>query len=120
MLRFRRSAFSLAALLLAGAPAFADGVTVKETKPGLLARAKIKPDAATAAAQAKVPNGTIRSAEIEEEHGKLIYSFDMKTEGKSGIDEVNVDARTGIVRMQHETAKDEANEAAKDAKHEVK
>lgn len=115
MRRFQRFVFPVAGLLFAAAPAFAEGVTVKETKPGLLARAKIKPEAATKAAQEKVPKGTIQSAEIEEERGKLIYSFDVKTDGRSGIDEVNVDARTGRVHMQHETPNDEANEAAKDA-----
>ena len=28
--------------------------------------------------------------ELEKENGKLIYSYDIKTEGKSGIDEVQV------------------------------
>ena len=102
-------------LWLAG-PVHAEGVPVKEAKPGLLKKAKITSDAATAAAQEKVPKGTIVSAEIEEEHGKLIYSFDIRTEGKSGIDEVNVDAITGKVHLQHETPKDEARENAADKK----
>ena len=92
-------------------------VTVKEEKPGLLARAKVTADAAIATAQAKVPKAKLASAEIEEEDGKLIYSFDFKTEGKSGIDEVNVDAVTGkFVTMEHETPKTEAKEKAADAK----
>ena len=95
-------------------------VTVKEEKPGLLARAKVTADAAIATAQAKVPKGTLASAEIEEENGKLIYSFDFKTAGKSGI-EVNVDAVTGkFVAMEHETPKTEAKEKAADAKKGVK
>ena len=96
-------------------------VTVKEEKPGLLARAKVTADAAIATAQAKVPKAKLASAEIEEENGKLIYSFDFKTEGKSGIDEVNVDAVTGkFVAMEHETPKSEAKEKAADAKKGVK
>ena len=92
-------------------------VTVKEEKPGLLARAKVTADAAIATAQAKVPKATLASAEIEEENGKLIYSFDFKTEGKSGIDEVNVDAVTGkFMTLEHETPKSEAKEKAADAK----
>ncbi len=92
-------------------------VRMKEEKPGLLQKAKISADAATAAAQAKVSKGKIVSAEIEEENGKLIFSFDIKTEGKTGIDEVNVDAVSGkVLSVQHETPKDEADEAAADKK----
>ncbi len=92
-------------------------VTVKEEKPGLLARAKVTSDAAIATAQAKVPKGKLASAEIEEENGKLIYSFDFKTEGKSGIDEANVDALTGkLLSFAHESPKAEAKEKAADAK----
>ncbi len=106
----------MAGLMLAGT-AHADGVSMKEQKPGLLNRAKVNVDTATAAAQAKVPKGKIVSAEIEEENGKLIYSFDIKTKGKSGIDEVGVDAVTGaILTVQHESPRAEAKEKADDAK----
>jgi uncharacterized membrane protein YkoI len=85
------------AFAIAAVPAGAQGVSVKEDKPGLLAKAAITAAAATATAQARVPKGKIVSAEIEEEKGKLIFSFDIKTDGKAGIDEVNVDAITGKV-----------------------
>ena len=111
-----RSILLALSTMLVAAPAFGGGAPMKEEKPGLLKRAKVTPDAATAAAQAKVPKGTITSAEIEVEHGKLIYSFDIKTAGKSGIDEVNVDAMTGAVSLQHETPRDEARERAADKK----
>jgi len=106
-----------------GAPLVAQNakVTVKEEKPGLLAKAKVTSDAAIATAQAKLPKAKLASAEIEEEKGKLIYSFDFKTEGKSGIDEVNVDAVTGkFLSLEHETPKTEAKEKAADAKKGVK
>ena len=110
------TALAIATLLLA-APVRADGVSMKEEKPGLLKKARVTPEAATGAAQAKVPKGKIVSAEIEEEDGKLIYSFDIKTKGKSGIDEVNVDASTGaVLGVQHETPRDEAREKAADKK----
>ena len=105
---------ALPVLLLAGTLS-AQGVTVTEEKPGLLKKAKITAEAATASAQAKVPKGTLKSAEIEEEDGKLIYSFDFETAGKSGSDEVNVDAITGkVLGVKHETPKSEAAEKAKD------
>jgi uncharacterized membrane protein YkoI len=79
----------------------------------LKARAKVSGDSAMKIARAQVPNGRIRSGELEEEKGKLIYSFDIKVAGKSGIEEVNVDALTGaVVGKEHETAADEAKEAA--------
>jgi hypothetical protein len=101
--------------LFAAAPLFAQDVKVKEEKPGLLAKAKITVAAATAAAQAKVPKGKISSIEIEEEDGKLIYSFDFKTDGKSGVDEVAVDALTGKAgKVEHESPAAEKKEAAED------
>ena len=112
----KSSKFAIAALLMcAAAPLFAQGVTVKEEKPGLLKKAKITVEAATAAAQAKVPKGKVASIEIEEEKGKLIFSFDFKTDGKSGIDEVAVDAMTGKAgAVEHENAAAEKKEADAD------
>ena len=64
-----------------------------------------------------MPGGKIVSAEIEEEKGKLLFSFDVKTAGKSGIDEVNVDALDGtVLSVQHETPRDEARERVTDKK----
>jgi hypothetical protein len=109
--------FSGVALAVALSRANAQGVAVKEDKPGLLRKAKITAEAATASARAKVPNGKIVAAEIEEEKGRLIYSFDIRTDGKPGIDEVNVDAITGkVLGVEHETPKDEAKEKAADKK----
>jgi len=100
-------------VIVVEAPA-AQGVTVKEEKPGLLTKAGITAEAATATAQARLPTAKLKSAEIEEEKGKLIYSFDFETAGKPGIDEVNVDAMTGtVLAVEHETPKSEAAEAAK-------
>jgi uncharacterized membrane protein YkoI len=83
----------------------------------LKAEAKVKQADAIAIAKKEVPNGKIQSGEIEREGGKLIYSFDIKVPGKSGIEEVNVDAMTGtIIAHEHETPKAEKTEAAAEAK----
>lgn len=83
----------------------------------LKAEAKVKEGEAMATAMKEVPNGKIESGEIERENGKLIYSFDMKVPGKSGVEEVNVDAMTGgVVAKEHETAKQEKAEAKMEAK----
>jgi uncharacterized membrane protein YkoI len=72
-------------------------VTIKEETPGLMARAKISGDSAMVLARKTVPKGRIVAAELEEENGKLIYSFDLRVPGEPGIFEVNVDAATGEV-----------------------
>jgi uncharacterized membrane protein YkoI len=64
-----------------------------------------------------VPGGKVQSHELERENGKLIYSYDIKVAGKSGVEEVNVDAKTGeIVAHEHEDAKAEAKEKKTEAK----
>lgn len=88
-----------------------------ETQAELQKEAHMTMAEARAMALKTVPTATIQAGEIEREGGKLIYSFDMKVPGKSGIDEVNIDAMTGtLVSHQHETPKDERAEAKADAK----
>ena len=93
---------SLSAPVIAAAQA-TPTVKVTEDKPGLLKRAKIAPDSAIRLAEAAVPTGKVKAGEIEEEKGKLIYSFDIKVPGKRGITEIHVDPSTGaIVGREHE------------------
>ncbi len=67
---------------------------------------------ARATALKEVPNGRVGSAELERENGKLVYSFDIKVPGKSGVDEVLIDAISGaVVSNKHETPQTEAKEA---------
>lgn len=106
---------SQAAQAQAAKAATSNTVKISEEKPGLLAKAAVKADSATAIALAAVPGGRVVSAEIENEDGALIYSFDIRVTGKSGIDEVHVDARTGkVLKKEHETPADEKAEAAKE------
>jgi uncharacterized membrane protein YkoI len=92
-------------------------VKKEESQAALQKEAKISQDAAQATALKEVPNGTVKSSELEREHGKLIYSFDITVPGKTGIEEVNVNAIDGtVVAKQHETAKSEKKEAVKEAK----
>ena len=93
----------------------------KDIPAALAKRAKITEPAAAAAVMARVPQGKIEAMELEEEGGKFIYSYDVKTPGKSGIDEVHVDAMTGkVVKLVHETPAMEKKEAAADAKEKKK
>ena len=86
----------------------------------LAATATVKPKITMAQARAtalKKAPGKVTSEELENEHGKLIYSFDIAT-SKSAITEVNVDALNGkIVAVQHENAAKEAAEKKQEAKH---
>jgi uncharacterized membrane protein YkoI len=69
----------------------------------LMSQAKVSKEDAQKTAMANVPNGVIKEAELEKEHGKLIWSFDMATPDSKDITEVNVDAITGgVVSTQKE------------------
>ena len=110
-----QSTYAIVLAALVSAPLMAQSMKVSEEQPGLLKKAKITAEAATATALAKVPGGKVDKAEIENEKGKLIYSFDIKVAGKSGIEEVAVDALTGaVVSVEHEDAAAEAKEAKAD------
>jgi uncharacterized membrane protein YkoI len=88
-----------------------------ESQATLQKEAKISEATARATALKEVPNGSVKSSELERENGKLIYSFDITVPGKTGIDEVNVDAIDGsVIAKQHETPKTEKKEAAQEAK----
>jgi uncharacterized membrane protein YkoI len=112
----------LVAIALTAAPALNAQQPYKKDIPDSLAeRAKIAESAAAATAQKRVPKGKIEGVELEMEKGKLIYSYGLKTDGKSGIDEVNVDALTGkIIGFSHESPAAEKKEAAAEAKKPVK
>ncbi|MDB5937319.1 MAG: PepSY domain protein [Massilia sp.] len=92
-------------------------VQKEESQATLLKEAKVSEATARATALAQVPNGKVKSGEIERENGKLIYSFDITVPGKTGIEEVNVNAIDGsVVAHEHETPKSEKKEAAAEAK----
>ena len=89
----------------AGAPASSD------LPADLVARATIPVEQARRTARAEIPGATLTAEELEEENGRLIYSFELTTAGSSGIDEVNVDANDGsVIDSQHESPADERAE----------
>ena len=103
---------ALAATLLAGCVSEKQEESNKEaTQAKLMAQAKVSKEDAQATALAQVPNGTVKESELEKEHGKLIWSFDVATPGTKNITEVNVDAINGqFVSKDIETPKDEGKE----------
>ena len=97
---------ALAATLLAGC-----ATENSESQAQLMAQAKVSKETAQQTALAKVPNGTVKAAEIEKEKGKLQWSFDVATLGTKDITEVNVDAMTGdVISVDKESAASEAKE----------
>ena len=89
-----RKALVLAAggLLVIGATA---AWKVQHDRNALQERARISADDARATALAAVPGGKIVESELEEEDGRLIYSFDI--EAADGTHDVEIDALTGQV-----------------------
>ena len=106
-----------ATLILAPAGHAQGGGNYKREIPdSLAAKAKITEAAAAAVAQKRFSKGAIQSVELEREDGHLKYSYDIATSGKSGIDEVDVDALTGkIIAVSHETPEEMKKEAAEEA-----
>lgn len=114
-----KSAFvlSIVLALLAGAPAFAAAQQPaaaaatahatpsykREVPRRLLRQVKVSEDSALKIAMARMPGAKVQAVELENEHGHLIWSWELKLEGKTGIEEVNVDARDGsVVGVEHE------------------
>jgi len=78
---------------------------------------KISMQQARESALAKEP-GTIQTGELEAENGKLIYSFDIRT-NSGAIHEVNIDAVTGrLLEDSIESPQAESSERQNEAKHE--
>ena len=89
----------------------------KDTPASLRREAKVSEKTARATALKEVPNGKIVASELERENGNLIWSFDIKVAGKTGIEEITVNAITGaVVTHEHETPKAEKKEAAAEKK----
>jgi uncharacterized membrane protein YkoI len=107
----------ISALLIGGSLAMAKSAGQEESanEAKLAKQAKITKERAQEIALKRAP-GTVESAELEKEHGKLVYSFDIRN-AKGTIDEVQVSAITGrVVRVEHENKKQEAAEKRKEAK----
>ena len=66
-----------------------------------------------AIASLKMKSGVSTSgAELEAEHGCLLWSFDLRVAKKAGVEEVQIDAGNGkVLSVKHETPRQEAAEA---------
>lgn len=107
----------LSLLAVAGAVTIGPSRAAEPSPPPLQAQARVSREQATRTALARVAHGKVKSAELEREHGKLVWSFDVAQDGKSGVIEIQVDAATGrIVSQKTESAAQEAAESAKEAR----
>ena len=89
----------------------------EQSQRGLKAEATVPELEARKTALARVPGGTIKSAELERERDKLIWSFDIAVPKSRNFTEVQVDAKSGkIVSTKIETPADQAKEARADRK----
>jgi uncharacterized iron-regulated membrane protein len=103
-------------LALAGVFTLSHALAAQPSQAELQAQAKVSQEQATQTARARVPDAEVKSAELEREHGKLVWSFDLAQSGKRGVTEIQVDAITGkIVSVKKESAAQEATEASKEA-----
>ena len=122
-------ALALAVPFVAAADELKCSIKAKKLTPKaeMAAMAKVKEDAAkkTAIEAVKATGATINKGGLEVEDGCLIYSYDVKVPGKTGIEEVLVDAGTGkVLKIEHEgkmseaagKAKEKVKEVAKDVK----
>ena len=106
---------ALAATVMVVPVALAQANYKRDIPDSLAAKAKVTEAAAAATAQKRFPKGTIQSVDLEREDGHLKYSYDIATVGRSGIDEVDVDALTGkIIAVSHETPAQIKKEAAEE------
>lgn len=88
-----------------------------ESDKALISRAKISEGTARATALAAVGNATVQSAELEDEHGKLVWSYDLQTLSSKDVTEVQVDAMTGkVISVKKESVKEQGKEADEERK----
>ncbi|MEO6155255.1 MAG: PepSY domain-containing protein [Thermomonas sp.] len=107
----------LAALVIATGCSAGPAPDADPGQAALLKEAKVSEAAAAKTALARVPGGTIKSSELENEHGALVWSFDIAIPKSPNIHEIQVNALTGaIANSEIETPKDQAEEIEQDRK----
>jgi len=78
-----------------------------------LPKGHISADSAKAVVMTTIPDGKVKSHKLERVGGKWVYSYDVSQPGKSGYEEVHVDAMTGeVVSQKHESMATERKERA--------
>ena len=95
--------------LLSAAPLLSQQTGVTKADPAITL------EAARKAALARVPGGKIQDEELERENGRLVYSFEISTQGKDGAQEVLVDSDDGrVLSVQQEKEHQDDREGERD------
>src|SRR5689334_4369318 len=101
--------------LIAIAIAIGLGCGASQSGPG--ASARVSKAHAEKVALSRTPGGSVKESELETEHGRLVWSFDIATPGTADITEVQVDATTGaIVSVEKEGPEQQQIEKEQDAR----
>lgn len=96
--------------------AIPNALAAADSQAALMAEAKVSESQARTTALAKVPLGVVKSSELEKEHGRLVWSFDIAAPPAKGVTEILIDAKTGkIISVKKESPAEEAKEAKADA-----
>lgn len=83
----------------------------EKTQAELEKKAKITRQQAEKTALTEVKNAKVKKAELEEEDGILIWTFDLTTTDSKDITEVHVDANSGkVIKVEKESSEDEKKE----------
>lgn len=107
-------AFTAVALAASLAAAATRAPQNTEAQTKLAREAKVSKEQAQETALKRAP-GKVESAELEREHRRLVWSFDIRN-SKGTITEVQVSAITGhVVSVERESRKQEADEKRKEA-----
>ena len=104
MRRVTKLAMLTALVAIAGAAQAQRPTYTREVPPRLLRQAKVSEDSALKVAQARIPTGTVKALELENEKNQLIWSFEFTVPNRPGTYEVNVSAVNGalIGPVEHE------------------
>jgi uncharacterized membrane protein YkoI len=87
------------------------------TSSAAVTKPKISMQAARASAMRIVHQGSVRSAELETEHGRLLYSFDIELPNRRGVEEVQISAIDGrLLSRKHESPAKEKAEVRAEAR----
>lgn len=105
----RRVLVSILMFVALCVPSVISGAVLKPPpRAGLISRRR-----AESIARRQAP-GRVLSRELEREHGKLVYSFDIRNQ-QGTITEVLIDARTGhVISVKEESVQQEAQEKARE------
>jgi hypothetical protein len=75
----------------------------REVPAALLRQAKVSEDSALKVASARIRGGQVQALELENENGKLMWSWEFKIAGRPGVFECNVSALdASIIGVEHE------------------